>query len=198
MIQTFLANEPSWFNITVRQKGLNALKTQGFYNNAFWKKHNYWKQAHKALYKEYGGICAYLGIQIFCKQTNNVIKSSVEHFKPKSKYPHNAYDWDNYLLASAQVNSMRENNEDILNPFLTPDGIFHLRLNSGIIYVDNGISKQLQSQAVAMIKNIKLNNPIFCNLRKKIYEQYLSTPDILLQRAPFIWLEACIQGKIVL
>jgi hypothetical protein len=78
-----------------------------------WRGHEYWTRIIPDLYDAYGGICAYS-----CHWTPyDTSWKTVEHFKPKSKYPEEAYCWANYRFVCGLLNGCKEDHEDILEPF---------------------------------------------------------------------------------
>jgi len=53
------------------------------------------------MYEAYDGVCAYTGMRM-----HRVLSDpTIDHFVPKSKRPDLAYEWTNYRLALAKVDS---------------------------------------------------------------------------------------------
>lgn len=74
----------------------------------------------------YGTNCAYTPLRM-------LDGSSVDHLRPKVEYPHLAYEWDNYRLAWAKINSRKDESEDVLDPFSIMSGWFYLVMPSWLI-----------------------------------------------------------------
>jgi len=167
---------------------------------------DYWTKCLDDLHAAHGGVCAYLSVY-----THRALQStSVDHFQPKSKAAvSKAYHWANYRLASRPMNTNKGEFQDVLDPFLIPAGLFHLNLLSGRIRVNLAVaprSSPLNQQARATLKRLKLNSPVFCELRLKHLDGYLArcpstelsgrqqAQEALLSASPFIGQEVIRQG----
>ena len=42
---------------------------------------------------------------------------TIDHFRPKSKYPKLAFVWSNYRLAGQAINMRKGDSEDVVDPF---------------------------------------------------------------------------------
>ena len=56
---------------------------------------SYWRSFREELENVFRGLCAY------CEEATS---GEVEHFQPKSKFPHLVYTWDNWLFACHECN----------------------------------------------------------------------------------------------
>lgn len=57
------------------------------------------KQIRDALQRMFHGKCAYCESNI-----GHVSDAHIEHYRPKAKFPHLTFDWDNLLLACSKCN----------------------------------------------------------------------------------------------
>jgi len=69
------------------------------------------RELRKNLLDIYGGCCC------FCESAN---ANTIDHIKPKRKYPQWTYKWDNLHLCCSQCNSNKGDREDAENPILDP------------------------------------------------------------------------------
>lgn len=150
MIRVHARPEYPGFDREVRQKGLQFLKSCPTPNSNDFRKHNYWTTAVRELYAAYDHLCAYTTREL-------VHTGSVDHYKPKSKYPELAYEWSNYRLARQIVNNRKGETEDVIDPFVVGDGWFILDLPSCLIKPGNGISREIRKAVNATINILGLN-----------------------------------------
>ena len=80
-----------------------------------------------------------------------------DHFKPKSKFPYLAYEWENYRLARQAINSRKGESEEVVDPFDVCDGWFTLELPSCLIKPGQGIAKEVRLAVNATINVLGLN-----------------------------------------
>ena len=151
-----------------------------------WKSHAYWTKIEGELYRAYNGICAYSCLWI-PRVTGG---RTVEHFKPKSRYPDEAYNWDNYRLVCSRLNGRKSNYEDVLDPFTLQDGWFVIDFASLMIFPADHLSKKEASQVDRTINTrLKLNDDECIDSRKDWLSDYL-VGEIsfahIEKRAPFI------------
>lgn len=153
----------------------------------------YWRRIERELYEAYNHICAYS-----CLRIERVTGGrTVEHFKPTSKYPEEAYAWDNYRLVCWRLNGRKRNYEDVLDPFTLEDGWFVIDFPSLLIYPGKHLSEEQAKQVKDTIKRLKLNDEESVadrqdKLRK--YVMYVLPFEYLEEIAPFIALELKRQG----
>ncbi|MDE0281920.1 MAG: hypothetical protein OXN16_12720 [Gammaproteobacteria bacterium] len=151
MIRVQWKQEYSDFDREIRQRGKKFLQSCPTPNSTQFNKHNYWKKALNELHAAYDGLCAYTSREL-------IDGGTVDHFKPKSKYPLLAYEWDNYRLARQQINQRKGNSEDVADPFQIDDGWFILDLPSCLIKPGNNLSADARKIVKATINTLQLNH----------------------------------------
>ena len=150
MIRVCAQPEYPDFDSQVRQRGQRFLATNPSPNSREFSRHNYWNAALDQLYSAYGSLCAYTTRQL-------ISTGSVDHFRPKSKYPYLAYEWDNYRLARQTINARKANSENVVNPFAVEDGWFVLDLPSCLIKPGASVSREVRLAVNATINVLGLN-----------------------------------------
>jgi len=60
------------------------------------------RQVREALVRMFHGKCAYCESEI-----GHVSDAHIEHYRPKARFPHLTFDWDNLLLACGICNASR-------------------------------------------------------------------------------------------
>ena len=177
--------EPHDFDPKVRQKGKLFLRKHSapLKANQF---RNYWRDIIGDLHRLYNGICAYTCIYL-------MPPGSVDHFFPKSKYPHLAYEWSNYRLASAIINNRKGESENILDPFIIQPNWFTMDFPSCLIKTSSIIPSNYAKQATDTIDILKLNDDDdLVQERCDIIMMYVDgsiTLQFLERRYPFIAIE---------
>ncbi|MDR0753088.1 MAG: hypothetical protein LBE95_00210 [Holosporaceae bacterium] len=153
MIHVNKCPEPVDFDVKVRRPGLSFLATCPNPKTKDWRSNNYWKKANTDLYSSYGGVCAYTG-EWFSLTTSSV---SVDHFLPKSRAPHLAFEWDNYRLTTQKANN---NKADyiIIDPFNVQLGWFALAIPSCLIVAGDNLASETCAQVEFAIEKLKLNS----------------------------------------
>ena len=139
------------FDRRVRQKGLGFLSVNPNPSSEQFRGHNYWRVASAELHAAYDRLCAYTTREL-------VQTGSVDHFKPKSKYPHLAYEWSNYRLTRQAINARKGESEGVIDPFNVCDGWFILDMPSCLIRPGRGISSETRIAVNATINILGLNN----------------------------------------
>ena len=82
---------------------------------------SYWREARDDLQAAYGRVCAYLCVRISTD-------ASVDHYVAKSRRWDLVYEWSNYRMACAAMNSYKGEAQDVIDPFQLRDGWFALEL----------------------------------------------------------------------
>lgn len=187
MIPVIPQPEPSDFDKNIRQKGYHYLSQNPNPTSKQWNTHAYWREILPELYHAYGGVCAYYG-EWFPESSG---AGAVEHYKPKSHYPHLAYEWHNYRLASDLVNARKGDFEDVLDPFEIHYGWFQLTFTQLIVKPAPTIDEKISHQILATIKRLKLNDEICIRSRLRWLSKYCDTQfpipfEALEKDAPFI------------
>ena len=127
------------FEGQVRQPGLTFLRGNPDPSDKDFRRRNYWSRAAKKLHEAYLGCCAYTTLHL-CDT------GSVDHFLPKTKYPHLAYEWDNYRLARQKINARKSNTEEVVDPFTVQIGWFVLDLPSCLIRPGDGPRSRVKKE----------------------------------------------------
>lgn len=157
--------EPAGFASKVGKRGAAALangKLAVPVPSWFWKGKDHWRDALDELHSSYDGVCAFSSTYI-----ERVTGSpSIEHFRPKSKYPREAYQWSNFRLICARMNSRKREHEDVLDPFTIPDNTFDLNPLTGEVLVHAACPKSLKRRAETTISRLKLSDGHCCKLRR--------------------------------
>lgn len=153
----------------------------------------YWRRIERELYEAYNHICAYS-----CLRIERVTGGrTVEHFKPTSKCPEEAYSWDNYRLVCWRLNGRKGDHEDVLDPFTLPDGWFVIDFPSLLMYPGEHLTEKQALQVKNTIKRLKLNDEESITDRQDKLRKYVMYPlpfGYLEEIAPFIALELKRQG----
>ena len=176
--------EPADFDQKVRKRGNHWLASHA---QGEWKE--YWRDCLDDLYCCYDGVCAYLGLRL-----NRYQGITVDHFRPKSRYPELAYEWSNYRLASSLMNARKRDSVDVLDPFEVEDGWFRLHLMTGTLYPAPELPETRKAQIRQTIDRLKLNDPNLCRTRCDCLDAFAATPEMLKQMAPVVYREALRQG----
>lgn len=187
--------EPPHFEHMVKQPGKAFLEVKSHpTTEEEWKGHNYWKHVARDLYDAYAGICAYSCTWI--SPTTGI--SNVEHFRPKSKYPQDAYNWENYRLACWKMNKNKGIYEDVLDPFTLQDNWFVIDFSSLMVFPGDHLTEHDARLVSKTIKRLKLNEDEDCiEERKKWIGDYVTgeiTFAHLKKKAPFLASEIERQG----
>src|ERR1700678_1509026 len=143
MIGVTPADEPSTFDARVRQPGLRAIEEivgrpaarRGRKRKARAKRREdikpgefppYWREMTEELLSAYNRVCAYA-----CLYVERVTgAATVDHWMPKSTTWNRVYEWENYRLACAIMNTWKSDGSGVLDPFEVTDGLFALDLVS--------------------------------------------------------------------
>ena len=191
MIKIALRPEPGTYNATVRQPGQKFLSSNPAPSGRDFKRHAYWNRAANDLYSEYSGICAYTSMHMVYPET-------IDHFKPKSKYPNLAYEWNNLRLCRGWVNVSKGDNEHVLDPFEVENTWFKLELPSCLIKAAPGLSHEIKVKVNNTVNTLRLNsddslvqercNILIAYARNQISQAFLA------ERYPFLAFQVAHQG----
>ena len=186
MIPIQLQPEPPHFLERVQQPGHNFLAKKPNPTAKDWYTHNYWIRVVDDLYKAYSGICAYSCHWI----PPDTGSKSVEHFKPKKKYPHDAYRWENFRLVSGNLNGRKGDYEDVLDPFTLSEGWFALDFPSLLVHPGKNLLPAEEELVIKTINRLRLNDEGTClQARINWVRDYITVPfpfSHLEKKAPFI------------
>lgn len=174
MIKVRLAVEPKNFVELVQKPGKKFIATNPEPTQKQWKQNNYWVRIAKDIHRTYSGVCAY-----YCQYIPKVTGSkTIEHFKPKSKHPNQAYIWSNYRLVCGMMNGRKGNNEDVLDPFDIEDDWFIINFNTYMVEPSELVDTQTKSRIDKTIRRLNLNDDECVEGRMEALERFADRGDI--------------------
>jgi uncharacterized protein (TIGR02646 family) len=198
--------EPTEFDTRVRQRGNTWILNQNLDQSvalpegmdypkpAYWAMQDDGYSCLNQLYLAYKKVCAYTGIFI------SGGAKSVDHFVPKSRNVGLAFEWSNYRLACRNINGIKRDFEDVLDPFLLESETFFLVLETGEIYVNPQLENMpLGIAAQQTITRLKLSSEEHQNTRADYYTEFKNgekSASELQKYAPFVYLEAQRQDQL--
>ena len=182
MIRVDPQPEPPDFDRDVRQPGCIFLSNNP--NPRGRKLPGLWRKALPDLWRIYDGVCAYsshwfplLG------------GGSVDHFVPKSADPGLAYEWSNYRLSTALLNSRKGNRQDIVDPFMITGDWFVLVFPALLVKPAANLPPALFNDVQTTIDALELNHEVLISIRLGYVLDYCDndvTLAYLQRRAPFL------------
>jgi len=94
-----------------------------------------WSDIQDELASIYKNKCAYCEEKINRNNAENLsankeVSHTVEHYRPKSKYPWLAFSWDNLLWCCVQCNTNKDNKFEIVNEKVEYDKSFKTNIHS--------------------------------------------------------------------
>ena len=145
---------------------------------------NRWREFAPDLDKAFDGLCA------FCEES---CEGQVDHFRPKSKFPHLVYEWFNWLFICNSCNNAKGEKWPIggyIDPCATfvnnyPELYFTFDTTTGEILPKTGLSSYYRQRAERIIKDLRLNRVHHLNRRREL----LSILDALEAKFPSIILD---------
>lgn len=189
MIPVKLQPEPAYFFKKVQQPGNKFLRKTPNPTATDWNNHCYWTRILNDLHTAYSSICAHSCHWIPC----DTGAKTVEHFKPKNKYPQDAYRWENYRLVCGTLNGRKGDRDDVLDPFTLPEGWFVIDFPSLLIRPSSRISAIEAELVIKTIRRLGLNDEGTClQARMNWIRDYITAPlpfSHLEMKAPFLALE---------
>ena len=186
------ASEPDNFDKSVRQPGAAFLSKTPHPTSDAWRKHDYWRRAIGDLLLTYRYICSYSGSWTKASDAGKSMlsDSSVDHFMPKSMTPTLAYEWANFRLSRARLNSYKGNHNDVLDPFSLATRWFIINFRTFLISPNRSLPKSKGIMVQKTIDRLKLNTDNdYVEERVEVVREYClgkSTMGILNQFWPFI------------
>lgn len=214
MIPVTRAPEPTDFEAKVRRKGLAAIaelvgevapvrrgpkrkavagRREDIPSHAF---PPFWTAMEDEMHAAYRGLCAYSALHI----SPATGARTIDHFVPCAADWRLVYEWANYRLACALVNSKKNERISVLDPFLVRPGWFALEFVGYQVIVGAGLRPKIQKQVESTIQDLGLNRRPFCEARGTYAQQYLDGSDgridfaLLEREAPFVAREIRRQG----
>lgn len=221
VIPVALAAEPASFDSNVRQPGRRAIaelcgkqpKVRRSAGRPFKKLRgvtrekdipadklpSYWVESLDDLMEKYHQICAYS-----CFRIHSVTGArSVDHFAAKSHDWRHVYEWSNYRLCCARLNSRKNILGSLVDPFKMQPGWFRLELLGFQVHPDRTLSKAMQARIQRTIDRLGLND--FRHDRVRDAERYWDhgrDPNegislaVLKEESPFVAFELYRQGRL--
>jgi len=136
----------------------------------------------------FNGICAYSCHWI----PRDSGAGTVDHFRPKARYPDLAYEWSNYRLANLLCNSRKGDHEDVLDPFEVQAGWFTLNFPSLMVRPEAKLARLHRDRVQATIDRLRLNDEAVLETRLQYLLLYCTgeaSIHLLRALAPFIVVE---------
>lgn len=180
MIPVTPAAEPPHFHERVRKPGRDFLQAHPHPKASEWRP--FWNEVGADMQEAYNNLCAYSAFRLDGSGT-------IDHFRPKSKYPDLAYEWENYRLCSAKINSCKGDREDVADPFHLPRQAFFIDFVDGSISVNPAAFSSAAEAELAeqTITRLHLNSKVMCNSRRSIFWLYLKREVEGRWLAPFVY-----------
>ena len=202
MIRVVPAPEPDTFDANVRQPGLRALQNlaERDYDGSVEaipsaKFPPYWRESLDDLLEGYHRICSYLCLYIH----GGTGARSIDHMVAKSAAWDRAYEWSNYRLACALMNSRKGAAALVLDPFEVEDGWFVLELVGFQVLPGAGLPDAVTEAVRGTVGRLRLNDNECCGARAEYAEAYWHeciTFRYLLRHAPFVATELRRQNRL--
>lgn len=196
MIPVVKKPEPPDFDKKVRQPGKKWLANPKNANVNPSNYKNYWTKCIPELSDAYNHMCAYLAVYF----DSAFGADSVDHFVPKSDPVDGkrlAYEWDNYRLSCLGENRKKNDKISPIDPFTMQPESFFIDFSDGKIVPNKNKPFAYVLKCVDAIKKLKLNEEVYCKMRKNHYLRYLKgdfTSQYMQSDSPFVWSEICRQG----
>lgn len=152
-----------------------------------------WTRALDDMLAGYGRICAYVAVYI--ERVTGA--ATIDHWIPKSRDPHLAYEWSNYRLGCSKMNGRKSVRVDLVDPFEVRDGDFSLELVGFQVLPGVEPDHPRFAALTATIDAFKLNDYECCALRGEYFAAYRDGDiglSYLETRAPFVAREVRRQG----
>ena len=209
MIPVTPAREPADFDRKVRQPGLRAISElvgeapprragRRFAQIVQTRSRipagafpSYWRAVLDELQAAYGRVCAYLCIYISTD-------ASVDHYAAKSRRWDLVYEWSNYRLACAAMNTHKGESTDVVDPFELRAGWFALELVGFQVVAGPRLAAVDADRVRTSIRRLHLNMQRFCDIRAEFAEARWNgeiTVEYLSRHSPFVARELRRQGR---
>lgn len=171
MIPFTLQAEPATFDDAVRQRGLTWIRNTPDHATRD-RPPAYWKPCLPDLRNAFRGMCAYAAMRFDHK-------GSVDHFQSwnqtRAAQPQLAYEWDNFRFCSKWINSVKQEDDAVLDPFVVQDGWFRIDLATMELEATAAIPQQYQQLAEDTLTNLHLrDDEDLVEYRREWYENYKS------------------------
>ncbi len=199
MIRFNTLEPPSNYETDVKTPGEDFLRLNSNPSHRDWKRHNYWSKIHTDLYELNSGLCQYCASWSPRSSSSNSSNkhTSVDHFLPKNKYAHLAFEWSNYRLCRVRLNNYKSDFEDVLDPYAISNEWFFLDFSSFLIKPLAGINDEKKTQIINCISRLRLNRDNdYVNERISVIKEYTLGRfnfDFIQEKYPFIAYQIRIQ-----
>ncbi len=185
MIKVECHPEPEDFDEKVRQKGLKFLaeaKKLGIKPTQEWNKgkHCYWTAIREQLETLHGAVCVYSSLWLL------PANGTVDHYTPKSHNHALAYEWENFRLASKEINQCKGTHTDILDPFAIEDEWFIFDTDTFRPKPNPALSEEIKEMISTTIKKLKLNDKRYTEVRKVWIKAFGKNLNELKKHSPFL------------
>ncbi len=160
----------------------------------YWNWHKYHNETVnsiliKELEKTSKKHCSYCGI--YPLEKNN-IRPTIDHFKPKSKFPELAFEWTNLFMSCDSCQEIKKGMYPINPEPLKPDSChyhfdywFDIDFDTGDIISNIERTENERRIAIETIKWLGFNNENRPEARKKVFKNYKEDTDIWNYSYPF-------------
>ena len=159
--------EPGDFEVRVRSVGANFLKKTLYPVN--FKNHEHWTLAIPDMMRLYNENCAYSGLRLWTKSQ----EATIDHFLPKAKNPHLAYEWSNFRLCNRRINGWK-GEATVVDPFEIRPDWFCLDFDNMHVKIQDHVEINLKTELEKSIAILRLNDKDFVDYRWEWYAQYLN------------------------
>jgi hypothetical protein len=169
--------EPDGFEEQCRQKGLAWLQQ----NPDCKRPLDFWSPFRHALADGFSNRCGYGAMWIS--------SGTVDHFVSVHANKALAYDWSNYRYVEGWINSSKNNDAEILDPFEVQDGWFEIVLPSLQLVVSDSIPVAYKQRAEHTLERLHLrDDERIMRQRRSWYALYQGGLPIerLREKAPLI------------
>ena len=170
--------EPADFDTKVRQPG-----------NAWLSAHpgeerprDFWSPFKSDLANGFFNLCAYSALF--------VPVGTVDHFYSCKSRRDLTYEWTNYRFAAQWINSAKQDDDNILDPFVVKDDWFEILLPSLQLVMTDAIPAEFRERAQYTIRKLHIQDDE--RIMRQRYEWYISylqhdiTLEYLKRKAPLI------------
>ncbi len=192
MIPVTLTQPPPHYEADVKNKGAAFLRSNPRPKASDWLSHSYWRAIHNDLYSAHNGICMYSASWSprSARGLQADGQTSVDHFVPKSVDSRLAYDWNNFRLARARLNTRKDDFQDVLDPCAISPDLFAIDFIRFFVAPAAGIRGAMRNRVEATINRLQLNrDPEYVDERLRVIGRYTlgrMAFQLILERYPFI------------
>lgn len=158
MIRIHPEPEPGDFDRLVRSRGKRFLDKHPSPSSKQLAQHNYWVDILPLLRLAYNSICAYTCHWV----PPDTGWNTIDHFRPKDRYPKLAYEWANYRYVCGLANARKGTNQDVLDPFKIEDGWFTIDFPTLLVRPSHTLPLARRKRVLATIDRLKLNDEPTC------------------------------------